>query len=232
MVKVKGTARSRPAELTEQRLISAFLQGEFPTGSSLPGERDLAVQLGVTRPTLREALQRLSRDGWIEIQHGKPTRVNDFWWEGNLHVLSAMAQHTKWVPAQLVADLLAVRIALAPEYAHLAVKRRPKELASFLAPYRNLECSSSDFAAADWELHRTLIRAAGNPVFMLIYNSFGDLYVEIAQAYFDRPRARSASRHFYQELLTAAESADPEAARDAAYRAMTQSIALWEEMSI
>lgn len=227
---VNGTARLRLAELTEQRLISAFLRGDFPVGGSLPGERDLAVQLGVTRPTLREALQRLARDGWIAIQHGKPTRVNDFWWEGNLHVLSAMARHTEWVPEQLVADLLAVRLALAPAYTYSAIQRKHEELALFLTPYPHLEDSSSVLAGADWELHLVLIRAAGNPVFMLIYNSFGDLYREVARAYFDSPPARSASYRFYRELLAASENGDAAAARDVACRAMAQSVTLWEEM--
>ena len=38
----------------------------------LPSERDLADKIGVTRTTLREVLQRLARDGWLTIQHGKP----------------------------------------------------------------------------------------------------------------------------------------------------------------
>jgi GntR family negative regulator for fad regulon and positive regulator of fabA len=219
----------RPAALTEQRLIQAFLQDEFPAGGTLPGERDLAVQLGVTRPTLREALQRLARDGWITIRQGRPTRVNDFWWEGNLNVLGAIVRHSESVPAQFVPNLLAVRLALAPAYAHAAVRHRPEEIASFLAPYLSLNDTSEAFARADWELHLALIRAAGNPIYMLIYNSFSDFYVEMARTYFDRQKTRTASRQFYRELLTAAQDSDPAAAQAAAHRAMTQSITLWEE---
>src|SRR5512136_2779504 len=51
-------APARPAELAETRLISAILDGTFPINSNLPAERELATKLGVTRPTLREALQR------------------------------------------------------------------------------------------------------------------------------------------------------------------------------
>src|SRR3990170_7275190 len=80
----------RPAELAETRLIAAILDGQFPINSTLPPERDLSTQLGVTRPTLREALQRLARDGWLEIRHGRPTRVRDYWHEGSLGVLGAM----------------------------------------------------------------------------------------------------------------------------------------------
>jgi len=56
----------KPAELAENRLVEAILEGTFPINSSLPAERELAEMLGVTRPTLREVLQRLSRDGWLE----------------------------------------------------------------------------------------------------------------------------------------------------------------------
>ncbi len=42
----------KPAELAESRLIEAILKGQFPIGSTLPAERDLAFRLGVTRPYL------------------------------------------------------------------------------------------------------------------------------------------------------------------------------------
>ena len=56
----------KPGEITEARLINAILDGTFPVNSSLPGERELAELLGVTRPTLREAMQRMERDGLVE----------------------------------------------------------------------------------------------------------------------------------------------------------------------
>ena len=221
------TPPPRPAELTEQRLIQAFLEGEFPTGSALPGERELAVQLGITRPTLRETLQRLARDGWITIRHGKPTRVNDFWWEGNLNVLGAIVRYSRQIPADFVPNLLVVRLALAPAYTHAAVQREPELVATFLTPYPDIEDNPAVFATADWELHLALIRASGNPIYILIFNGFSDFYVQMAQPYFEQPAARAASRAFYAELLAAAQNADPDAAAEAARRAMEQSIALW-----
>mgnify|MGYP000255308314 CR=1 FL=1 len=56
----------KPAELTYSRLIDAVLDGTFPANSTLPGERQLAELLGVTRSTLREALQRLAGKGAAE----------------------------------------------------------------------------------------------------------------------------------------------------------------------
>ncbi|NLC12537.1 MAG: GntR family transcriptional regulator, partial [Chloroflexi bacterium] len=51
----------KPTDLAEKQLLAAILDGSFPIGSLLPPERELAQSLGITRPTLREALQRLAR---------------------------------------------------------------------------------------------------------------------------------------------------------------------------
>ncbi len=92
------TAPQRPNNYAESSLISAILDGDFPPGSTLPGERTLAVELGVTRPTLREAIQRLTRDGWLTVQHGKATQVNDIWHDGGLNVLSALVNYPDHLP--------------------------------------------------------------------------------------------------------------------------------------
>ena len=68
----------RPARYAEHRLITSVLNGTYPPGAKLPNERALSVELGVTRPTLREMLQRLARNGWLTIRQGKPTVVNDY----------------------------------------------------------------------------------------------------------------------------------------------------------
>ena len=171
----------RPAELLETRLINAILDEQFPINSNLPPERDLATQLGVTRPTLREGLQRLARDGWIEIRHGKPTRVRDYWREGNLAVLGAIARHMDHLPADFVPNLLHIRSLLAPTYARLAVKRAGKALVKYLQACQALPDTPEAYAQADWDLHYRLTTESGNPIFTLIFNGFKDLYPTMGQ---------------------------------------------------
>ncbi|MCU0885753.1 MAG: FadR family transcriptional regulator [Beijerinckiaceae bacterium] len=55
-----------------RQLIDA---GEFPVGSRLPPERDLALQLGISRPTVREALIALEVDGRVSIRVGSGIHV-------------------------------------------------------------------------------------------------------------------------------------------------------------
>jgi GntR family negative regulator for fad regulon and positive regulator of fabA len=217
----------RPAELAESRLIEGILLGKFPMGSALPPERILAHHLGITRPTLREALQRLARDGWIDIRHGRPTRVRDIWQEGKLGVLGAIARQRDPLPPDFVALLLTVRQALAPTYTGLAVEHSPQALAAFLQTYPDLPDEAEAMAEADCDLHRILTMASGNPIFTMILNSFGDIYRSLARSYFASPRARQHSRHFYSRLLAAARAGNARAAENLARRVMAQSLQLW-----
>jgi GntR family negative regulator for fad regulon and positive regulator of fabA len=220
----------RPAELVESRLINAIVDGDFPINSKLPPERDLAQRLGVTRPTLREALQRLARDGWIEIHHGRSTRVCNYWHEGNLAVLGTIARHQDHVPPDFVPNLLHVRELLAPAYAQLAVKRSARNLVKFLDGYQDLIDSPDAFAAADWELHRYLTIESGNPIFTLILNGFKELYPQMGRAYFAPPKARARSRRFYTDLRAAAQARDPDRAEEITREVMHDSIDLWKSI--
>lgn len=68
--------------LQRQSLITqaaALLRSELERGAwaeFLPGERQLAVQLGISRPTLRAALECLTAEGWLKRAHGRPTRIS------------------------------------------------------------------------------------------------------------------------------------------------------------
>jgi len=223
------SAPQRPAAYAEEALVTAILVGTYPPGSNLPGERDLATQLGVTRPTLRETLQRLACEGWLIIQQGKPTRVTDFWREGGLNVLSALVRYSQRLPSDFVPNLLEVRLALAPAYTRAAVEHGPTAVIACLTNQGDLDDTPEAFAAFDWILHHTLTVASGNPVYTLILNGFAGFYEQMARLYFARPEARSSSRAFYAALLAAARQADAAAAERIALTVMQESIALWHQ---
>lgn len=220
-----------PFEYAEQALITAILDSTFPPDSALPGERDLAARLGVTRPTLREVLGKLAADGWLTIQHGKPTRVNDYWREGGLNVLSALVRYSRELPADFIPNLLAFRLAMAPAYARAAIEHNATCVSDFLAEAATLDDSPETFAAFDWKLHHTLTTCSRNPIYTLVLNGFAGFYEAMARRYFTRPAARAASQAFYTALLAAAQNADPAAAETVTRRVMAESIELWRTAS-
>lgn len=223
------TAPQRPAAYAEEALVTAILDGTYPPGSTLPGERTLAAELGVTRPTLRETLQRLACEGWLTIRQGKSTRVNNFWQEGGLNVLGALVRYGERFPPNFVPNLLEVRLALAPAYAAAAVARSPEMVLDYVANYSGLEDSPETFAKFDWALHQTLTIASKNPVYTLILNGFSGFYEEMACLYFARIEARDSSRAFYAALVEAARSVNPAAAERITRLVMQESIDLWQQ---
>ena len=219
-------APRRPAAHAEGELVARILRGDFTTSGTLPSERELALMLGVTRPTLREALQRLDRDGWIQIRHGKPTRVRDLWREGGLNVLAALVRHGGPFPPHFVKNLLDVRLALAPAYARAAVQHHGPEVAAMLDARRPEEDPDA-YAEFDWALHVALTTLADNPVFTLILNGFADVYRAMARRYFQSKRARQASAGFYDRLWGAAKKRQASRAEDVTRSAMAESVSLW-----
>ena len=222
----------KPAEIAEQRLLDAILSGHFAVNSNLPGERDLAAQVGVTRPTLREALQRLARDGWLDIQHGKPTRVRDYWQEGNMGVLSTLAQMPSQQSSDFVTHLLEIRVLLAPAYTRQAIEESAPEIAALLANYADLEDDPAAFACADWELHHLLTLRAANPIFRLLLNSFQNIYQVMGEHYFVPAENRNRSRAFYSELLNCAKRNAYLKAETLTRDVMEESLALWKKSLI
>jgi len=198
---VNSRALLRPNEHVEQSIIKAILNGEIPTGTALPSERVLAERLGVTRSPLRETLHRLERDGWISINQGKPTLVNDIWRDGNLNILGGLIRYGDGFSVEIIKNLLQVRMDLAPSYARCAADNDPKFIISHLKTYKDLSDDPREFASFDWENHYSMTVASGNPIYTLIINGFADVYPELAARYFTNPKARASSKKYYSELL-------------------------------
>lgn len=83
--------------------------GEFPPGSRLPAERELAKQMGVSRPSLREALIALEVEGYVDVRPGSgilvttPTRsaTNGSGDEGPLEIMRAR----RLIEAEIAAEV-------------------------------------------------------------------------------------------------------------------------------
>lgn len=197
----QSTGPIKPNEYVEKAIVRAILDDVFPPGTALPGERSLADSLGVARSPLREALHRLERDGWITINQGKPTMVNDIWREGNLNILSGLIRYGDGFSDEFIENLLWVRLDLAPSYARLATENNPDFIISHLMKRKDLSADPQRFASFDWELHYLMTVASGNPIYTLILNGFSEIYQNLAAKYFSNQAARSSSMNYYTEFL-------------------------------
>jgi GntR family negative regulator for fad regulon and positive regulator of fabA len=217
----------RPTQFAEQQLLTHILNGTYPPGAALPNERHLASLLGITRPTLRETLQRLSGEGWISIQHGKPTRVNDYWDQGGLKILGTMVKYGEHLPAGFITHLLEFRCILMPSIAEAATLKAPAELVAFLHQSLKLSQMAGAFAKYDWDLQLLMAKRSLNPIFLLIMNDFKSLYHIMASVYFSRSEARNASGKYYRNLMETVHTR-PAKVKEVVRAAMEESLDLWK----
>lgn len=65
----------RVSDAVATTLEQRILEGSLKPGDRLPAERELAAELGVSRPSLREAIQKLASKGLLRSQQGGGTYV-------------------------------------------------------------------------------------------------------------------------------------------------------------
>ncbi|MFJ8090045.1 GntR family transcriptional regulator [Lysinibacillus sp. NPDC095746] len=221
--------KERSSDKIETELIRSILAGVYSVGSTLPPERELAKKLGVGRPTIREALQRLGRGGWITGRKGMPAVVNDYWRNGNLTTLVNIIENHHTITDEFIMYLLELRSSLAPTYIRDAVTFNQPKVVALLADLERLEDSAESYAAFDWDLQKRCADLVVNPIFLLILNSFDSIYMDMAKRYFSEKEHRVLSFNYYHDLLNAALKGDAMEAERLSTSTMAKSLALWKD---
>ncbi|CBJ81581.1 transcriptional regulator (positive regulator of fabB and fabA, negative regulator of fad), with acyl-CoA (GntR family) [Xenorhabdus bovienii str. Jollieti] len=219
-----------PAGFAEEYIIESIWNNRFPPGSMLPAERELSELIGVTRTTLREVLQRLARDGWLTIQHGKPTKVNNFWETSGLNILETLARLDHDRVPQLIDNLLAVRTNIAAIFIRTAFRHNPEKSLEVLAEKESVEDTAESFSAVDYDIFRGLAFASGNPIYGLIINGLRGLYTRVGRYYFSNPDARMLALNFYQQLSTMCREQSYDKIMDCVRSYGKESGTIWHDM--
>jgi len=196
----------RPKEHAVNQILTLILNNTFPPESVLPGERELAKQIGVTRQTLREVLQRLASEGWVTISHGKPTVVNDYWQEGGHGILSSIAGYAEYLPRDFVRDLTEYRIFTTPAMTEKAAARHPEIMLAHLDTAKDLADTADAFVTFDWRLQWLAARYSGNKIFPLMWNDYTDIFHRLGRQYFSYAYSRKSSLQYYRDLKDAIRS--------------------------
>lgn len=156
---------------TYERIVDqieqAIVSGEIPVGSQLASERDLMVQFGVSRPTVREALRILQSMGLLESRPG--TRGGPVVLSPSSKALSRSFRAMIGTDALDIADLMEYRISLEGTASTLAALRHDDaDLARMRGAIERMELEAvnndDSFADADLDFHEAIWAASGNAV--------------------------------------------------------------------
>lgn len=151
-------------------LRGAIVRGELAAGHRLPSEPDLASQMGVSRPMLREALKVLEVSGYLEVRRGYgggrfvvEAQPDEF------HEITTMPLATMNVEPQHVMD---VRLAIEPMAARLAARAfDADDLGHALRKLGLAGSRPGRVVDALVHFHMSLVEASSNPVFVAVFES-------------------------------------------------------------
>lgn len=158
----------KPLKLAEQlheQLLEWIMSGKYKEGDKIPSEKELCESFSVSRPVVREAIEKLQTEELVETKKGKGTFV----------LRSSLANLKQYATAQDIAAIFnthEVRLALESEAAALAALRRtPAQLLSIqdaLHKMQNDFNESNLSVLSDFEFHIGIARATNNETFVTL----------------------------------------------------------------
>lgn len=199
------------------QIRSLIRSGEFGPGARLPTERELARQLGVSRPSVREALIALEVEGLVEVRIGAGIFVRP-----QPQPAAAPADDAPAGPY----ELLRARYVIEAECAALAARSaKGTQVAAISAALDDMSRELSEGhqpLPGDRAFHLRVAEATGNGalvdvVRMLWEDRTGPLYARL-EHHFDSPAMWKAAMGEHRAVLDAIAGHDAEAARTAMQR--------------
>lgn len=179
-------ARETVAELAA-RLRDEIARGQLTTDGRLPAERDMAVQLGIGRTRLRQALEILTQEGLLFRRRGQGTFVAPPP-ATDAARLAPLARRVS--PAQM----MEVRQQIEPALAGLAASRATDAERAQFAQLAEATLTPKDhdsYEAADDLFHYKIAEMARNPLFLTMYEAIRSVRSHTSWI---RPRAETYSR--------------------------------------
>ena len=206
-----------------EQLRAGMLSGEYAVGKRLPAERELAVQLGVSRPSVREALIALEVEGWVEVRTGSGIYVLARS-EGSKDTPVAAAE---WGPLELIRARRVVEGETAALAATLALPEHLAAMDQALQTMREEAALGKPPLEGDRAFHSTIVQACGNAVLIETVHSYwdarrGHLFTRLG-GHFETPRSWRTALKEHQAILAAIRAQDPAAARTAMHAHMDKS---------
>lgn len=201
--------------------IAALIEkGEYAAGERLPPERDLARQLGVSRPSVREALIALEVEGYVEVRVGS-----------GVYVTGNKPSANDALPADSGPfELIRARWIIEAECAALAAKNATRTQLRAIEEAIDEMATQRDRGTlplhADRQFHLRIAEASGNSALALVVRTLwdqrtGPLFLRL-EHHFDTPALWTAAIREHREIAAAIARHDASAARSRMRRHMDQ----------
>lgn len=156
-----------------------LVDGEFTAGDRLPSENELAKLFGVSRNSVRSALQRLSHMGLLDIRVGEGSFVKELNFSNMADLSDALTTNDS-----MKLYLHEFRTDIERNCTKLAVVRASKEQLDELKSYANKLITAAqnedvdEFIKWDYEFHYHLCASTNNKLYEMVYASIKSLFLK------------------------------------------------------
>jgi len=205
------STETMPSQIAKQ-IREAILDGRLAVDERLPTEEQLAVQFGVSRPTIREALKRLAAHNLVRSRRGPaggsfvnaPTLLDA---RGNLAAVTTMLVGMGQFSLEQIS---AVRLSLELLCAQLSVDNRSDDQLALMEAEIALQgdetITDQEFCASDVRLHGVFADSSGNALLRFIMASVIEALQPVSNLVVFKYRQRTAIADQHQRLLDALRS--------------------------
>jgi DNA-binding FadR family transcriptional regulator len=214
--KAPSTLQTVSQEITG-KLTRRIVNNHYPVGAKLPTERSLALEFGVTRHVVREALKRLEAVGLVRIRQGSGIYVESMQLTGGIEMFDVLLTRDDGsVNVPLLQDVAEFRSHMVRLIARLAASRRtPEEMVEIRKAFLERRLDKDNPArleGANLRLFQLIAQATHNRVYQLLFNTLGRVYLKL-RAVLDIPLMGFEHTEIVMErLLDAFEQQDGEMA--------------------
>jgi DNA-binding FadR family transcriptional regulator len=202
--------------------IAALIErGEYGAGARLPPERDLAKQLGVSRPSVREALIALEVEGYVEVRIGSGVYV-----VGPPAAAASPALPEDSGPFELIKARWLIEAECAALAAKAATRAQVRAMEEALDQMEADRGRGTMPLASDRLFHLRIAEASGNSALALVVKTLwdqrtGPLFLRL-EHHFDTPALWDVAIREHREIVAAIARRDAAGARGAMRRHMHQ----------
>lgn len=210
----------------------AIVQKKFLKGEKLPTETEFCKMFGVSRTSLREALQMLNAKGLIAVRKGDGIYVKDYSPDNVTKPMSLFLELN--LSKEYILHVIEIRKMLEPQIARLAALRRTDDdletLRTNLKQHR--KCKKHDFFSQgklDGEFHLKIANASRNPIISVAVKPIFEIMPKIRSivyAYIDT--SKSEALEYHAQILEMIEKS----AADGAYEIMRKHLEVAENRSL
>lgn len=200
------------------QIEKAILNKKFPPGSKLPTEAELCEQFGVSRTSVREALQILNTHGFVSIEKGKGIFVKNLSSDSVTNSILKFLEHR--FDGDYVYDLIHARQIIEPGIAYAAALKRTDEdlelLAEDVEAIKSKDNDYTEHTQHDMAFHLHLAHASKNKLMPLLLKPIHKLMPLVKSNVLANVKdAKEAAIIWHGKIYEAVKAGDAEGAKQA-----------------